>query len=77
MFTTYRGSFVATASTMTIRLGSWGPTESNDTFFDNVVVTRADAAPAIPEPAAWTMMVGGFGLIGAAARRRAAQPTRA
>jgi len=26
--------------------------------------------PSVPEPAAWTMMVGGFGLIGGAMRRR-------
>ena len=26
--------------------------------------------PAVPEPATWAMMVGGFGLLGAAARRR-------
>jgi PEP-CTERM motif len=25
---------------------------------------------AVPEPASWAMMIGGFGLIGAAARRR-------
>jgi hypothetical protein len=25
---------------------------------------------AIPEPATWAMMLGGFGLLGAAARRR-------
>lgn len=27
-------------------------------------------APAVPEPAAWTMMVGGLGLVGGAVRRR-------
>jgi hypothetical protein len=26
--------------------------------------------PAVPEPATWAMMIGGFGLLGAAARRR-------
>ena len=29
-----------------------------------------DAASGTPEPAAWALMVGGFGLVGAAARRR-------
>jgi hypothetical protein len=29
------------------------------------------AAAAVPEPATWAMMIGGFGLIGAASRRRA------
>ena len=28
-------------------------------------------APGVPEPAAWTMMIGGFALVGAASRRRA------
>ena len=28
--------------------------------------------PAVPEPATWAMMIGGFGMVGAAARRRAA-----
>ena len=30
----------------------------------------ASGIPAIPEPATWAMMIGGFGLIGAGARRR-------
>ncbi len=34
------------------------------------IVFFGDPAPAIPEPATWAMMIGGFGLIGAAARRR-------
>jgi hypothetical protein len=29
-----------------------------------------DVGPAVPEPATWAMMLGGFGLLGAAARRR-------
>lgn len=29
------------------------------------------SAAAVPEPAAWAMMIGGFGMLGAAARRRA------
>ncbi len=28
------------------------------------------SAPAVPEPATWAMMVGGFGRLGAATRRR-------
>lgn len=31
---------------------------------------RPYAAPAIPEPATWAMMIGGFALVGGAARRR-------
>ena len=29
-----------------------------------------DAAAAVPEPAQWALMIGGFGLVGAASRRR-------
>jgi hypothetical protein len=40
-------------------------TSSQNSFeFDNL------ASGAVPEPAAWAMMIGGFGLVGAAARRR-------
>jgi PEP-CTERM motif len=34
------------------------------------------AAPAVPEPATWTMMIAGFGLAGAALRRRVVAITR-
>ena len=33
---------------------------------------RSDAGGGVPEPATWTMMIGGFGLVGAMARRRKA-----
>lgn len=39
-------------------------------FIDNL--TYSSVAGAVPEPATWAMMVMGFGLVGAAARRRAA-----
>ena len=52
----------------------YDPAQGNDqrlTFFDNV---RLDASPisagAVPEPATWTMMIGGFGLVGSGMRRR-------
>ncbi len=47
--------------------------------FDNTRLVGAgntvtfDAAGAVPEPATWAMMIGGFGLIGASLRRRAAR----
>ena len=45
---------------------------------DNVVLSSADAAPpAVPEPATWAMMVGGFGLVGAGMRRRTARMVQA
>lgn len=37
-----------------------------------VYIHRAFIAAAIPEPGTWAMLIAGFGLIGAAARRRAA-----
>ena len=33
-------------------------------------LTITDTAASVPEPASWAMMVGGFGLIGAAMRRK-------
>ncbi|MBS0504151.1 MAG: PEPxxWA-CTERM sorting domain-containing protein [Proteobacteria bacterium] len=40
---------------------------SSDSFeFDNLAV----AAAAVPEPAAWALLIGGFGLVGMSARRR-------
>jgi hypothetical protein len=43
-----------------LRFGSTGVAFEFDNF----------AAAAVPEPAAWAMMIGGFGLVGAAARGR-------
>lgn len=37
----------------------------------NIEISR-DPVPSAPEPATWAMMVGGFGLIGGAMRRRRA-----
>ena len=38
----------------------------NDPLIDGVIF----AAAGVPEPASWAMMIGGFGLVGAAMRRR-------
>jgi opacity protein-like surface antigen len=40
-----------------------------DSFGVNLVAIESPGA-AVPEPATWAMMIGGFGLLGAAARRR-------
>jgi len=45
--------------------GGYGP-------YNQALVTTFNAA-AVPEPASWAMMIGGFGLVGAAMRRRAAK----
>lgn len=49
------------------------PGEAGTTSF--TVGTVRTPASAIPEPATWAMMVGGFGMMGFAARRRT-RPTR-
>lgn len=50
---------------------------SNDSFtVDNLAFSAAaPVAAAVPEPASWAMMIGGFGMVGGAARRRRAQRT--
>lgn len=39
--------------------------------------TIAPAAPSVPEPATWTLMIAGIGLVGASARRRRVSPCTA
>jgi hypothetical protein len=43
---------------------------NNFTNFDNLTLATA-VGGAVPEPATWAMMIGGFGLVGGAMRRRA------
>lgn len=62
-FTTTSFSFVGTGSSATLSAFSGG-VDNVDAILDNVSVT------AVPEPATWAMMLGGFGMLGAAARRR-------
>lgn len=47
-------------------LGAKGADSASETW-----VVRGAAAPAVPEPASWAMMIGGLGIAGAALRRRA------
>jgi len=67
-------------------LGSAFDPNADDTYKVELIVTGLDDGPqslttyaqvgagvsAVPEPASWAMLVGGFGLIGAATRRRRA-----
>jgi len=58
---------------------SFGAADANRVVFTNVALT-ADAISsiaAVPEPAAWSLMLAGFGLVGAAVRRRATLMTGA
>ena len=44
---------------------------ANQTAFDNITFgSDTPGGGAVPEPATWAMMILGFGLVGAAARRR-------
>jgi hypothetical protein len=43
---------------------------------DNVVVGTTGGAAAVPEPATWAMMIGGFGLVGGVLRRQRKVSTR-
>ena len=61
LFGAYRNNFTG---------GNWSEREMN--FGLRVFGT---AAAAVPEPATWAMMIGGFGLLGASARRRMAVST--
>jgi len=46
--------------------------DGNDFGVDTINFSTTSIAPAVPEPASWAMLITGFGLIGAAARRRRA-----
>ncbi len=43
----------------------------------DIAVVPSTATAGVPEPASWALMIAGFGLTGAAMRRRAVQPVRA
>ena len=59
------GTFVATATSTQLSIFTdTAAASGNDFGLDAISVT------AVPEPATWAMMIGGFGLIGAASRRR-------
>ena len=50
----------------------FGGTDANRVTFSNLSVTADRIAPGVPEPAAWSLMIAGFALTGAALRRRPA-----
>ena len=65
-------SFVGNGSPTTISLAATNGSNGG-VFFDKVsVTTEGLGATAVPEPAAWALMIGGFGLAGATLRRRRA-----
>jgi hypothetical protein len=52
--------------------GTFTSLSFTDTFenWHGFTVGVADVAPGVPEPAAWALMIAGFGMVGFAARRR-------
>lgn len=66
-FITYSGFFnSATAGTLQLRFtGTAGGNKNIGPIIDNILVTQS-----VPEPASWAMLIAGFGLTGAAMRRR-------
>jgi hypothetical protein len=49
-----------------------GLATSDSTAFIDSVALNVTPSAAVPEPASWAMLIAGFGLVGAAARRRRA-----
>jgi hypothetical protein len=66
-------TFWGLTSTRQISSISFGPgggtTQSGSFGIDNLTIGSAPSG-VVPEPAAWALMISGFGLVGAAARRR-------
>lgn len=48
----------------------FGPHQGHPASFGNFTLDGSVSAPGIPEPASWALLITGFGLVGAAARRR-------
>jgi hypothetical protein len=66
-----RGGFADATSTFTTRLGDDLSPEAKAQLAANLVSALDQGAiVTVPEPATWAMMLGGFGLAGAALRRR-------
>jgi hypothetical protein len=73
-----RGGFADSSATFLTRLGDDLAPEVKDTIATSLVSAIAQGAPiaipgspgSVPEPASWAMLIIGFGLVGAALRRR-------
>jgi hypothetical protein len=67
-------TFAHTASTLTLSFQAYGPNwqgaADEGWGIDSLALTFDPAGPVIPEPANWALMMAGFGLAGAALRRR-------
>lgn len=66
--------FTATSAIVTLAAGTYALTFSAHTNSgDNSALIDKVSIAAVPEPAAWGLMIAGFGMIGATMRRRAMQ----
>ena len=74
-YRTYSTTFNAgLATSATISLSDLTMDHSyNDFAIDNVSFIGAIPAAGVPEPATWTLLIGGFGFVGAAMRSRASR----
>jgi hypothetical protein len=68
-WTNYTFEFTATEAMSTLFFTNTAGITSGGIYLDNVSVVGPEAG-AIPEPATWALMIGGFGLAGSALRRR-------
>lgn len=59
----YSTSFIAAAAT-TLTFAATGTSDSLGGYLDNITLT------AVPEPGTWALMIGGFGAMGSALRKR-------
>lgn len=57
------------SATYVFRTDAFAFTSGTFGVIDGSTLTGPTFAPTVPEPATWAMMIGGFGLLGAAARR--------
>ena len=73
-WTTYTASFTATGTSGLLSFATNNPFGDNDSGLDNVRVTGAQGA--VPEPASWALMLGGFGMVGGAMRSSRKVATR-
>ncbi len=77
-FQTASITFTATSALTNVRFIQSASTQNgfNDVLLDGITLGLAQGG-AVPEPAAWAMMLSGFGLVGGAMRSRRNKTTRA